>query len=477
MRSGRTGTPGPKGRLYGMLNRVSGLWRHRALGLPLLMALGASAASAMPAQVPVPIPVPVPVVALNDSGAVPPVIAADSVRGSLWDIEVEAHASRARVTYFVDVFSGRVKSAFEKGLSRQSRYASLIGDRLRARGLPQDLTYLAFIESWYNPDAYSKAAAVGMWQFMARTAKGVGLRVDWWVDERRDPVRSTEGAVRLLSSLHDEFGSLFLAAAAYNGGSGRVSRGMTQFARRVDAAEGEDKFFALSDTRYLRPETRDYVPKIIAAALIAKQPERYGLVVDSLPAFGFDSVWVAGGIPLAAVALGAAVPVDSVEELNTHILRGLTPPDDSMWVRVPVGTAEGFAERFAALDSTDLFGLTRVRSKTGESMASIARKHKLTAKQLNWYNPKATRLKSGNLVPGQTILVPSLAVVRAARDVPNPAIERYPRRSRSRPPVRPATRTSSAAASKTGAKATTKTTSKAAPKAAPKASAKSTKRP
>ena len=464
-----------------MLSRVIWRRRHRALGLPLLLALGAPTAQA---QLPIPIPASVPVAALADSGALPPVVSADSARPPLWDIEVEAHASRARVTYFVNVFSGRVKEAFEKGLSRQTRYSSLISDRLRASGLPQDLTYLAFVESWYNPDAYSKAAAVGMWQFMARTAKGVGLRVDWWVDERRDPVRSTEGAIRLLSSLHGEFGSLFLAAAAYNGGSGRVSRGMTQFARRVEAAEGEDKFFALSDTRYLRPETRDYVPKIIAAALVAKQPERYGLVVDSLPTFAFDSVFVGGGVPLAAIALGAEVPVDSIEDLNTHILRGLTPPGDSMWVRVPAGMADGFAERFSALDSADLVGLISVRSKTGESMTSIARKNKLTAKQLNWYNPKATRLKSGNLVPGQPILIPTRAVVSSARDVPNPSIERYPRRSRSRPPVRPATRAPSAAASKASpAKAPAKAASKAPAKStgtassASKAPAKGTKRP
>ncbi|MDQ8164633.1 MAG: transglycosylase SLT domain-containing protein [Gemmatimonadota bacterium] len=446
-----------------MLSRVVWTWRLSALGLPLLLALTVGATAAW-AQLPIPVQAAVPVGVLSDSGAVPAAVSTDSARPSLWDIEVEAHASRARVTYFVNVFSGRVKEAFEKGLSRQTRYAGLISDRLRASGLPQDLTYLAFIESWYNPDAYSKAAAVGMWQFMARTAKGVGLRVDWWVDERRDPIRSTEGAVRLLSSLHDEFGSLFLAAAAYNGGSGRVSRGMTQFARRVDAVEGEDKFFALSETRYLRPETRDYVPKIIAAALVAKQPERYGLVVDSLPTFAFDSVHVAGGVPLAAIALGAAVPVDSIAELNTHILRGLTPPGDSMWVRVPAGMADGFAERFSALDSAELVGLTSVRSKSGESITSIARKHKLTAKQLNWYNPKATRLKSGNLVAGQTIMVPTRAAVSAARDVPNPSIERYPRRSRSRPPVRPATRAAASAPARAPVKSPVKAPAKAATK-------------
>lgn len=345
-----------------------------------------------------------------------------------WDLAVESNATRTRVTYFAEVFTGRARPAFEIALSRQTRFAPLISEKLRAGGLPLDLTYLALIESWYNPDAYSKAAAVGMWQFMAGTARGVGLRVDWWIDERRDPVRSTEGAVKLLSSLHDDFGSFFLAAAAYNGGSGRVSRGLTQFATRVDPFEGEDKFFALSDTHYLRPETRDYVPKMIAAALVAKQPDKYGLQVESQPRFEFDSVLAPSGAPLPAIAAAAPTAMANITELNPHILRGMLPTGDAIWVRVPKGTSEGFDERFSALDSADRVALKRVTTKTGESISSIARKNKLTAKQLNWFNPQAQRLKSGNLVAGQPLFVPSAAVVAAARDVPNPSIERYPRR-------------------------------------------------
>lgn len=356
----------------------------------------------------------------------------------VWDIEVEAHASRARVAYFVDAFTGRLHTAFGKALSRQTQYDALISDRLRAAGLPQDLNYLALIESWYDPHAYSRAAAVGMWQFMTRTAKGVGLRVDWWIDERRDPVRATEGAVRLLASLHDEFGSLFLAAAAYNGGSGRVTRGLAQFARRMEGVEGDDRYFALSETRYLRPETRDYVPKIIAAALVARQPERYGFTVDSLPPLSFDTVRVAGGTPLAAIAAAAAAPLSDVRDLNPHVLRGMLPEGDSLWVRVPVGSAVAFDSAFATLDSATRHALTRLRSKSGQSMVSIARSHGMTSKQLGWYNPKVARLKSGNLVAGQAIAIPSRDVLRAARDVPNPAIERYPARARSRAAVRPA---------------------------------------
>ena len=370
-------------------------------------------------------------------------IAADSVAAAntpvppVWDLEIEEHASRARVAYYVDAFSGRLHQPFERALGRQTKYSGLIGDRLRAAGLPQDLTFLAFVESWYDPHAYSTAAAVGMWQFMARTAKGVGLRVDWWVDERRDPVRSTEGAVRLLSSLHGEFGSLFLAAAAYNGGQGRVSRGLAQFASRVDPVEGESKFFALSDTRYLRAETRDYVPKIIAAALVAKQPDRYLLNVDTLAPFVFDSVFAPGGAPLTAIAAAAEVPLDSIRELNSHILRGMVPEGDSMWVRVPVGAGEGFDSAYAALDSAERIAVKRVKTKAGEYMALLARRNNITTKQINWYNPRATRLKDGNLVAGQTILIPTKATVAGARDVPNPAVERYPRR-RTTTPVRAA---------------------------------------
>ena len=367
-------------------------------------------------------PVTVELATIRDSAPPPPV----SPLG--WDLDVESNASRTRVTYFVDVFAGRAKPVFEMALTRQTRFADLIAAKLRAGGLPQDLTYLALIESFYDPHAYSVAAAVGMWQFMTGTARGVGLRVDWWIDERRDPVRSTEGAVRLLSSLHDDFGSFFLAAAAYNGGSGRVSRGLAQYAERIGATEGEDRFFALSDTRYLRPQTRDYVPKMIAAALVAKQAQRYDLHVDTLAPFAFDSVFVAGGTSLAAVAAAAPTDVAEVMDLNPSVLRGMLPAGDSLWVRVPVGAAAGFASRMAVVDTALVRGLQVVTSKKGESMSSIARRYKLTAKQLNWYNPNATRLKSGNLVPGQPINVPSAAVVAAARDVPNPAIERYPRR-------------------------------------------------
>ncbi|MHB1096572.1 MAG: lytic transglycosylase domain-containing protein [Gemmatimonadaceae bacterium] len=347
----------------------------------------------------------------------------------VWDIDVRSYETRTRVEDYVRIFSGRAKSVFEVALQRQTRYGPMIRERLRRIGLPEDMIYLALVESWFNPHAYSRAAAVGMWQFMAGTGRGMGLRVDWWMDERRDPVRSTEAAARLLQGLREQFGSLYLAAAAYNGGSGRVSRGLARHADALDGVEGEDRFFALAEQSYLRPETRDYVPKIIAAALVAGEPARYGVHVEPLAPYAYDSVRTPGGTPLAAVANAAGVPADSVSELNPHLLRGMTPPGDSLWVRVLVGRAFGFDERFTALEPDERRALDRIVSKKGQTMLSIAKKHGVTSKQLAWYNPKVVKLKSGALRTGQAIYVPRRDVVAMARDVPNPSVERYPSRS------------------------------------------------
>lgn len=344
-----------------------------------------------------------------------------------WDIEVAPYESHQRVEYFVGRFSGPLKASFELAMERQSRYAPMIRERLRAGGLPEDMIYLSLIESWYDPHAYSIAAAVGMWQFMTATARGVGMRVDWWVDERRDPVRSTEGAVAYLNELKETFGSIYLASAAYNGGPGRVSRGLAAHADALNGAAGDDLFFALSDnTRALRTETRDYVPKLIAAALVGKDPARYGIEVRSVEPWTFDSVRVDANVSFAAVAKAAGIAVDTLRDYNPQYLRGMTPPSgNAVWLRVPVGSTEQFDAAFAAMPKEEREATKRVVTRDGDYITRIARANGLTAQQLNWYNPQATRLKNGNLTAGQRIFVPRRDVVAAARNVPNPTIERY----------------------------------------------------
>lgn len=363
---------------------------------------------------------------------VPTPVSVDSAPAEpTWDLDVRPYETQARVAHYVRMFSGDARGRFAARLERGSRFEPMMRAKLHAAGLPEDMVYLALIESGFDEHAYSRAAAVGIWQMMTATARGVGLRVDWWVDERRDPVRSTDAAIRFLRYLNDQFGSLYLAAAAYNGGPGRVSRGLSRYADHMEGTTGEDRFFALAEKDYLRAETRNYVPQLIAAALVAKEPAKHGLTLRTLPPYSFDTVVVPASTPLAAVARAVALPVAAITELNPHVLRGATPPKMRFAVRVPTGAATGFDSSFAALPEADRVAYSRVTSKKGETMASLSRRVGVTSKQLSWYNPKLEiARKSGRVVAGQTILVPSAAVVSAARDVPDPAIEIYGSSSR-----------------------------------------------
>jgi membrane-bound lytic murein transglycosylase D len=362
-------------------------------------------------------------------GAAPPdsAVVPDSAApgGPSWDIEVHSYESTARVERYVRMFSGPAKDRIESRLQRGTRYEPMIRARMREGGLPEDMYYLALVESGFDPNAYSRAAAVGMWQFMTSTARDMGMRVDWWVDERRDPFRSTTAAVQFIKGLREQFGSLYLAAAAYNGGPGRIARGLTRYADDLEGTSGDDLFFALAEKDYLRNETREYVPQLIAAALIAKEPERYGMKITPLPPVTYDSVRVAPSTSLAAVARAAGASTDDIKELNSHLLRGVTPPRDSFYVRIPTGSTETFTAAFAEMPKSSRLGLFTVESKKGESLESIAEKNGIRWRQLASFNPKLKKLKSGKLVPGQPVYVPTAAVASIAASIPDPDIEHY----------------------------------------------------
>ena len=366
------------------------------------------------------------VAVFGDSAVLRAADSAPAADDPIWDIDVRSYETHDRVEHYVGLFSHSAKERFLARLSRGTRYEPMIRAKLRARGMPEDLTYLALIESGYDPHAYSRAAAVGMWQFMSGTARGVGMRVDWWMDERRDPARSTDGAIRFLASLQKQFGSLYLAAAAYNGGPGRVARGLTRFAGEMDGAEGEDRFFALAEQDYLRSETKNYVPQIIAAALVAKMPARYGLVIDSLPQYGYDSVLAAPGTSLAHIAAASGATKAEMRDLNPAVLRGITPPDASIWARVPTGSA---VRTRVALDNVPAgslrgFSVSSVSGSTTTPTA-FAEKHGVTIKQLRWFNPTIRTGRKGRLVAGQSLRIPTDLAIDFAREIPDPAIERY----------------------------------------------------
>jgi hypothetical protein len=188
-----------------------------------------------------------------------------------------------RVAHYLRYFTGPGRDVMARTLNRGSRFRGLIRDRLSEAGLPAELEYVPLIESGYASGAVSKAGAVGMWQFVPETARRMGLEVGLGVDERRDPVRATDAAVRHLSELTREFGSTLLAAAAYNSGSRRVAEGLGRLRPGDTATSYSDfDFFRLADERLLPLETREYVPRLLAAAAIGRDPARYGFSADPL---------------------------------------------------------------------------------------------------------------------------------------------------------------------------------------------------
>lgn len=241
-----------------------------------------------------------------------------------------------RVVRWMKRFTTDQRETFETFLGRQSIYAELIREELRERGMPRDLLYLAMIESGFSPRATSPAAAAGVWQFMGPTARQYGLRVDGWVDERRDPLKATDAALDYLEWLYDRYDSWYLAAAAYNAGPGRVDGVLRHHAggRKGDEAI----YWEIID--HLPRETREYVPKILAATALARDAERYGFDIEAIGPYRFDRVWVPGGTPLATVAGSLDVSVDLMRDLNPHLVRLTTPPGGSYALRVPVGSTD-----------------------------------------------------------------------------------------------------------------------------------------
>ncbi|HSJ74805.1 MAG TPA: LysM peptidoglycan-binding domain-containing protein, partial [Gemmatimonadales bacterium] len=313
--------------------------------------------------------------------------------------------SHDRVQYYLDFFQDRGRERMNIWLTRLPRYETMIRERLQREGLPGDLVYLALIESGFSNTATSRAKAVGMWQFMKRTGKGYGLRVDSWVDERRDPYKATDAAARHLADLNRRFGSLYLAAAAYNAGSGKVSRGIIRLPdEESDSVNSDATFFRLYDTKLLRRETKDYVPKLIAAALIAKQPKRYGFQVTPAEPAAYDSIVVPDMTGLDVIARLADTTVAAIRELNPQYLRLTTPPGTRSVVRLPAGRGEGTAAAYAVLPARQRVTFIEHFMARGETLGHIARRYHVNQAMLLAANP---RLNPRRIRIGQRVVVPT----------------------------------------------------------------------
>jgi membrane-bound lytic murein transglycosylase D len=319
-----------------------------------------------------------------------------------FDLPIVPNSSVQR---FVSLFRDEQPDRMALYLKRSGRYEGMIRAKLRARGMPEDLVYLSMIESGFNPNARSRVSAVGLWQFMAPTARDYGLRVDGYVDERRDPEKSTDAALEYLEDLYEEFGAWNLAAAAYNAGAGRVARAM----REVTGGERGDEADFWRIRRRLPADTREYVPLIFAAALVGKEPHKYGLDgVERLLPLPTDTVVAPGGTDLERLAEQIGATEDELRQLNPHLVRGATPPGESYPVIVPDGAAERFtvaraaspAQAAAAPPSS---GPETHRVQRGESLSEIAAKHGVTVAALQRANGMGRRTI---LQPGQLLRLP-----------------------------------------------------------------------
>lgn len=276
-------------------------------------------------------------------------------------------ASRA-VEKNIGLFSSTIREKFSMWLSRSGIYLDMMKDILRKKDVPENIVFLSLIESGFNPYAYSVARAAGPWQFIASTARRYGLEINWWKDERRDPVKSTFAAADYLKDLYGMFGSWNLAMAAYNAGEGRIQKAM----KRSNA----DNYWELLGTKHIRPETKDYVPKFIAASLIANNPQDFGFdEIEYHQPLIFDEVKLNSPIDLSVAADCAGVSLDEIKKLNPELRRWCTPPDVSDYtLRIPMGTKERFLTALASIPETERFTFERYTVKKGDTFQRIAKR-------------------------------------------------------------------------------------------------------
>lgn len=303
-----------------------------------------------------------------------------------------------RVEWWIDYFSHNIRDSFARYLARSTAWLPYLKERLREAGLPEDLVYLALIESGFSTQAVSRAGAVGPWQFMSYTGREYGLRIDRWVDERRDYERSTQAAIAYLSDLHAMFDSWFLAAAGYNGGQGRVGRSMLR--------DNTVNFWELTG---LHSETMNYVPKLIAATIIAKEPEKYGFRwVSRVEPIDWATVTVPSSTDLDVIAEVAGVPSDVIRGLNPHLLRGRTPPGETNFpVKIPPESVETFQRNYARLTPEERTRPALVHLvRPGETLNGIASAYEVSLAELASENRigVGARLTGGErlVIPGRT---------------------------------------------------------------------------
>jgi membrane-bound lytic murein transglycosylase D len=305
-----------------------------------------------------------------------------------------------QVEAYLDIFQNQQKKTFRRWLERSGKYIPMFQQELRDAGLPEDLAYLAMIESGFNQRAYSRAKAVGLWQFMKPTGKEYNLKIDKYVDERRHAEKSTKAAVAFLSHLYAEFDDWHLAVAGYNAGGGKIRRGLKRYKT--------DNFWGLAQHRYLRLETKRYVPKLIAAILIAKNPEHYGFtnIKYEVP-LEYETLRVGPGLSLDAVALVCSTDSKKIKQLNQELKTGKTPLNKSHYnVQIPIGTKDLAKSNLPRLHSVASTGYKTHVIRKGDTLTAICRRYNINKTTLL----KTNNLRSSTLIAGKHLRIPHSSV-------------------------------------------------------------------
>lgn len=302
-----------------------------------------------------------------------------------------------KVGDFIVFFQQKADTFFANALARSQSYAEMMKNIFREKNLPEELFYLALIESGYNPKAFSRAKASGIWQFISKTAKRFGLKVDKWVDERLDPEKSTYAAADYLRILYEIFQDWDLVAASYNAGEGKVLRAMKK-------ANSQD-FWEISRHRLLKQETKKYVPMFLAAVTIANEPQKYGFSnLNYHPPLLYEKVVVPPGTSLMQIAKAAETDLSEIQALNLALKRGKTPPYDAFFeIKIPPGKKDLFEKNFPLLSKNTAWQTRDHRVRPGETLWHIAKRYRVSIQdicQQNNLSPQA-RLKVGT-----TLLVP-----------------------------------------------------------------------
>jgi membrane-bound lytic murein transglycosylase D len=251
------------------------------------------------------------------------------------------------------------------------------------------------VESGFNTNAVSRSKAVGPWQFIKSTAKTYGLRVDNWIDERRDPVKSTLAAAQYLRDLYHLFGSWPLAMAAYNAGERKVGRAL--------ARAHADDYWDLTDTKLIKRETKEYVPRFLAATLIAKDPSRYGFLINPQPPVEYEEAVFTRPIHLRVAAKAAGVTYQELKALNPELRKDLTPPYPTYRLKVPVGSKDLLLSNLATYPDWKHVQATRYQVRRGETLLHIATRHHTSLSAIQEANALD---KSYKPKPGEWLLIP-----------------------------------------------------------------------